>query len=78
MGLKFVVRERKAEAVAGIWVVRRWMSQSTSSSMMRAVEWSLARKAWRAFRWPSQARAEPRVMVDKCSARRPEMSSSVQ
>jgi hypothetical protein len=76
-GLKLDVRARKAEAVAGIWVVRRWMSQSTSSSMMRAVEELLLRKARSALRWPSHARAEPRVIVETCSARRLDISSGV-
>ena len=54
------------------------MSQSTSSSMINAVEWSLARNVRSALRWPSQANADPRVIVEILSARNCEMSSSVQ
>lgn len=77
-GLKFERRERKADAARGIWVVRRWMSQSMSSSIMRVVVALLARKVRRACRWPSQARAEPRVRVEVLGlVRRWVMSDSV-
>lgn len=68
---------RMAAAARGTWVLRRWMSQSTSSSRIKAVSRSVERNQVRAFRWPIQANADPFLIRDFSGERKASRSSAV-
>lgn len=68
---------RMAAAAVGIWTVRRWMSQSTSSSSIMTDSRSVERNQRSAFRCPSHASALPFDIRLSLSARSLFTSSSV-